>query len=175
MHYNFAAFCPRVTSEFWCCSVVCDDIMLVPAAAADGLSGRASSPHEEISWMLRFPLPLSSHNILPLLQFTAIHIRTGEKNKTGCCNILWGFWRNPTSVLRRCWERGTLLCLDSFLSCPTWEQRDHLLKMEGSETPAQKDTAGKDQVDRMVLLSNKPLHRFVKMEPKTLGVTGFWR
>lgn len=49
-HYNFAVFCPRVTSEFLCCcSVVCDDVILVPAAAADGLSGRASSPNEEIS------------------------------------------------------------------------------------------------------------------------------
>lgn len=98
MHYNFGVFCPRVTSEFLCCSVVCDDVMLVPAAAADGLPGRASSPNEEISWTLRFPLPLSSHNILPLIQFTAIHIRKGGGGKTGCRNILWGFWHDPTSA-----------------------------------------------------------------------------
>ncbi|TWW55525.1 hypothetical protein D4764_09G0005740 [Takifugu flavidus] len=42
--------------------------------------------------------------------------------------------------------------------------------MEGSKVTAGEDTAGKNQVDRTVLLSSKPLHRFVKMEPKTLGI-----
>ncbi|XP_041645981.1 membrane-spanning 4-domains subfamily A member 4D-like [Cheilinus undulatus] len=45
--------------------------------------------------------------------------------------------------------------------------------MEGTESTSRERTAGgdgKQDVDSMVLLSNKPLHRFVRKEPRSFGI-----
>lgn len=49
-----------------------------------------------------------------------------------------------------------------------------VLAMEGTESTTRESTAqkiGNQEVDQMVLMSSKPLHRFVQKEPRSLGVT----
>lgn len=125
-----------------CLSVV-SDVMLVPAAALDR-SGWGSSPNEEISWTLTFPLPLSSHNIPLLLQWTGIHFK--EENKTSCCNILWGFWHHLTLLLKG-WCR--LCCLFHFsllqLKRAAWQSTDDGMQRVNSWTGhGRKQSGGPD-------------------------------
>lgn len=111
---NFSYINKRIIDENKSsCLSVASGVTSVPTAAVDP-SGWGSSPSEEISWDLTFPLPLSSHNIPLLLQLTGIRIK--EENKASCCNILWGFWHHLTSVRR---VVQTLLLFVSFLASPT--------------------------------------------------------
>lgn len=107
--------------HYLCLSVV-SDVMGVPAAAVDP-PGWGSSPSEEISWTLTFPLPLSSHNIPLLLQ---LRIRIKEENKDSCCNILWGFWHHQACLFKG-WSR-LCCCLFHFwllqLERAAWQSTD---------------------------------------------------
>lgn len=112
-----------------------------------------------------------------LLEFAGIHIR--EQNKAGCRNILWASWHGRTAVLSsKCSavsageEAAGLLRTAPIFS----ELRASPPTMEGSASTSGGSAAGETQVDRTVLQTSKPLHRFVQRQPKILGVTdsGRW-